>query len=56
MYMSVNTKYTMEYTPGVTVDYNGKLYNFHGYALVFIRDTPAAALLRHVKDWIPLNY
>lgn len=52
MYMYVNTKYTMECTQGVTVDYNGKLYNFRGYALVFIGDTPAAALAGGFKEGV----
>ena len=52
MYTYVNTKYTMECTQGVTVDYNGKLYNFRGYALVFIGDTPAAALAGGFKEGV----
>ena len=41
-----------ECTQGVTVDYNGKLYNFRGYALVFIGDTPAAALAGGFKEGV----
>ena len=34
------------------VDYNGKLHNFRGYALVFIGDTPASALAGGFKEGV----
>lgn len=36
----------------MSVDYDGKLYNFHRYALVFIGDTPTSALAGGFKEGV----